>query len=332
MVAMPLAHLSWALADNAQRPACDAFFMDVFGAESVFEMLMADLAGSGFDREERLMVIGDTMIIPIAPAGPGEDEDSPIGKMLRKNAQPGRWIGVSLRVRDLKVADPWFRERGFKLHYDPGMESNYFLISPRQVMGMRIEVMTGELPNDPRVKPDWTAARWRDGPLGIEGLQSIGISAPSLEEARELFAQRLNWPEVGTRHLAADDADCVSFVMGDTVIEAMVPRGENSPLAQHLRDVTGIYCMTFKVRSAAAAADYLRGRGLELTGEAGDRFAIVPEQAFGRLIYFTERQVEGYPALGSKLRTPAEFTEAAQASLPAGERYEGSAAKQPSRS
>ncbi|HMO69000.1 MAG TPA: hypothetical protein PKE25_10195 [Novosphingobium sp.] len=39
MVAMPLAHVSWAIADNADRPACDAFFIDQFGAETAHEML-----------------------------------------------------------------------------------------------------------------------------------------------------------------------------------------------------------------------------------------------------------------------------------------------------
>ncbi|MBW8783894.1 MAG: VOC family protein [Novosphingobium sp.] len=308
MVAMPLAHVSWALLNNADRPACDAFFMDVFGAESVFEMLMAQLAGSGFDREERLMVIGNTMLIPIAPAGPGEHPDSPIGGMLRRNAVRGRWLGVSLRVADLKAADAWFRARGFRLHYDPGVEDKYFLIGPRQVMGMRIEVMTGELPNDPRVRPGWHPEKWRDEhPLGIEGLQSIGVSVSDLEEARDLFAGRLDWPGVSVRSLEGDDADCAAFGMGDAVIEAMQPRSSDSALAQHVRDVQGIYCLTFKVRSAEAAADYLRRLGLNLIGELDDRFAIAPDQAWGRLIYFTENTVEGYPALGSKLTQPAEF-------------------------
>ena len=33
----------------------------------------------GLDREESLMMIGDTMIIPIAPAGAGAQKGAPIG-------------------------------------------------------------------------------------------------------------------------------------------------------------------------------------------------------------------------------------------------------------
>jgi hypothetical protein len=72
MVAIPLAHISWAIADNADRKACDQFFIDTFGAEIAYEMLVTpENAVMGLDREESLMMIGDTMIIPIAPAGAG---------------------------------------------------------------------------------------------------------------------------------------------------------------------------------------------------------------------------------------------------------------------
>lgn len=309
MVGLPLAHVSWSLADNAQRKACDAFLIDVFGAETAYEILLTpETAAMGLDREERLMVIGDTMLIPIAPAGAGERPESGIGTMLRRHARPGMWLGVALRVADLSAADAWLTAKGFRPRYDPGMESHYFLIHRKEVLGMRVEIMHGELPNDPRLKPDWNPARWRDAhPLGIEGLQSIGVSTSSLELARETFADRLEWPELSRRKLPGDEADCASFLMGDTVIEAMQPTNETSPLARHCRDIQGIYCLTFKVRSAAGAAEYLRGRGFDLVGDSRTRFAIAPQLAHGRLIYFTDETVEGYPPLGSLLRQPAEF-------------------------
>ena len=40
MVGMPLAHVSWAIADNRDRKACDRFFQDIFGAETAYEMLI----------------------------------------------------------------------------------------------------------------------------------------------------------------------------------------------------------------------------------------------------------------------------------------------------
>jgi hypothetical protein len=309
MVAIPLAHVSWAIADNADRKACDAFFIDVFGAETAYEILITpETENMGLDREEKLLMVGDTMLIPIAPAGHGVSAESPLGEMLRRSAKPGRWLGLALKAADLKAADAWLSARSFRLHYDRGMEEHYFLISRGQVLGVRIEIIKQDLPNDPRMTAGWSPAKWRDAhPLGIEGLQSVGVSAPSLDAARELFAGKLEWPEIGTRALPGVAAECAAFAMGDTVIEAMAGIGDASPVARHCRDVQGIYCLTFKVKSAQAAADYLRGKGLTLVGEVDGRFAIAPAEAHDRLIYFTERTVDGYPPLGSKMRQPAEF-------------------------
>jgi hypothetical protein len=314
MVAIPVAHISWAIADNADRKACDRFFIDTFGAEIAYEMLVTPEAEAmGLDREESLMMVGDTMIIPIAPAGAGAREGAPIGDMLRRSAGPGRWLGLALKVADLASADAWLSAKGFRLHYDPGMEQHYFLIGRGQFLGVRLELIRQDLPNDPRRDPAWTPAKWRDAhPLGIEGLQSVGVSAPDLDTARAVFG-RFEWPELGTRALPGDGARCAAFAMGDAVIEAMTGDDLDGAVAVHARDVKGIYCLTFKVRSAQAAADYLRGRGLTLVGDVADRFAIAPEEAQGRLIYFTGNAVPGYPQPGSRMGEPAIFPEVAPA-------------------
>lgn len=309
MVAIPLAHVSWAIADNANRKTCDDFFIDVFGAETAYEILITpETEKMGLDREEKLLMVGDTMIIPIAPAGAGVTPESPLGEMLRRSARPGRWLGLALKAADLKAADAWLSAKGFKLHYDRGMEEHYFLISRGQVLGVRIEIIKQDLPNDPRMLAGWTPAKWRDEhPLGIEGLQSVGVSVPSLDAARDIFGAKFEWPEIGTRALPGDEAECAAFAMGDTVIEAMAGTSEASPVTQHCRDIQGVYCLTFKVKSAEAAADYLRGKGLTLVGDTAGRFAITPDQAYDRLIYFTEQALPGYPPLGSKMREPAQF-------------------------
>lgn len=248
------------------------------------------------------MMIGDTMVIPIAPAGHGVSAASPTGEMLRRSAGSMRWLGLALKVADLKATAARFAAKGFKLHYDPGMEEIYFLVGRKQVLGVRLEMLAHDLPDDPRQRSGWNPMRWRDEhPLGIEGLQSVGVSAPSIEAARECFGDRLELRELGLRDLPGEDASCLAFDLGDTVIEAMVPDSADSVLGWHLREVQGIYCLTFKVRSAAAAAQYLKDRGHELVGDVGTRFAVHPREAQERLMFFTEHDVPGYPPLGSKL-------------------------------
>jgi catechol 2,3-dioxygenase-like lactoylglutathione lyase family enzyme len=293
----PLVHVSWSLADNAGRPACDAFFREVFGASTAHEILITpETEKMGLDREESLLMIGDTMLIPIAPAGRGAQEGHPLGDMLRRSAAPHRWIGVALKVTDLAEADAWFAARGFKRHYDPGMEAFYFLVPRGQALGMRLEIVKQDMPGDPRRDPAWRPAT--DHPLGIEGLQALGISTSSLAEARALFAEKLEWPEIGARDLP--EGRCAAFAMGDTVLEA-VEGAEGSPVAAHASDVKGICHLVFKVRNAEETASALRARGLPLIGDASTRFAIDPDAAQGRLIWFTHQVPQGYPAVGSRL-------------------------------
>lgn len=309
MACLPLAHISWAIADNERRKACDAWLIDTFGAETAYEMLITpESEAMGFDREEKLLLVGDTMLIPIAPAGSGLSPESGTGEMLRRSAGPNRWLGLALKVADIAEAAAWFEGRGFRLHYDPGMESIYFLIGRGQALGVRLELLCQQLPNDPREQSGWNPMRWRDDhPLGIEGLQSIGVSVPTLESARALFADRLELPELGGRSLPGEDAECLAFDLGDTVIEALCPTDPASAIAAHVRDVKGICGITFKVRSAEAAAAYLEGKGFNLIGDVATRFAIHPDQAFGQLVWLTGNAVAGYPPLGSKLDEPARF-------------------------
>lgn len=307
MAAFPLAHIGFAVADEPTRKAWDAFLREVFAAETVYEVLTTpESEALAVDRHQTLLAIGDTILIAATPAGRGLTPDSPVGTMLRHHMVPGKWIGIALSVADLDSARAWVRARGFEPKSYPKLEQRYFILDRDAALGVRLEFLKGDLKDDPRLKPRWDPGWWRDShPLGIEGLQCIGVSTPSLDKARGVFAGTFGWLEISTRAQSQDDADCAAFVVGDTVIEAMQPRDAESALAHHSRDIKGIYCLTFQVRSAAAAADYLRGRGLKLVGDSASRFAIDPDQAFGRLLYFTDVPLDGRPAFRSLIAQPA---------------------------
>jgi catechol 2,3-dioxygenase-like lactoylglutathione lyase family enzyme len=241
-----------------------------------------------------------------APAGPGLLPDSVIGQMLRAYAHPHTWIGIALTVADLDAARDWVRERGWAPRSYPLLEDRYFLVDRNETLGVRLEFLAHGLANDPRERPGWTPARWRDEhPLGIERLQSIGVSVTDLDRAREVFAGKLGWPEIARRRTQA--ADCVAFWMGDTVIEALRPLDEGSDLARHAQEAKGIWSLTFKVRSVQAAADYFRAKGLRLAEPADGSFALDPEQAFGRRLRFTDEVPKDYPRCDIPRPAPADL-------------------------
>jgi catechol 2,3-dioxygenase-like lactoylglutathione lyase family enzyme len=296
MIDMLFAHTAWAVQDRQEREACDAFLLDVFAAQTGFEILMSpDRQGLGLAREESLMVVGDTMLLPIAARSDGEGADADFVEMLTRHARDTMWIGIALRVKELKPVEQLFARLGLRCIYRPGMEHIYFVSDRDETLGMRFEILAQDLPNDPRLRPDWNPSWWRDyHPLGIEGSQSVGLSVASLDEARRFFCE-LGFPEVAQRYLKDEPADCAIFQVGEILVEAMCPTTVDSPLAHHLCDVQGQYCLTFKVKSLAAAANYLRGKGLTLLGDIDRRFLIDPAQAFSRRIYFTQEDIPGDP-------------------------------------
>jgi hypothetical protein len=296
MVDCTLAHITWTIADNRDRESCDNFISEVFGAQTAFEVLVSmDNDAAEVDREESLLVIADAMLIPVAPAGQGLHETSVIGNILRLSAKPGMWVGMALEVEDLEAAEAWVRSRGFTTNVG-GEGGVYFLVSGDQTLGLPLEFLkVNSLPCDPRRASDFDINWWRnDHPLGIERIQSIGVSVDALDQARELYAGRFGWRELSTRHEPVDEAECAAFWIGNAVIEAMQPNRPDSALAHHRRDMQGIYCITFKVRSAAQAGAHLRELGFKLVGD-DRRFAIDPAQAYGRLIYFTDELIENDP-------------------------------------
>lgn len=297
MTTFPFIHVSFAIADEAKRIAWDRFVHDVFAPVMMYEVLTTpESERLQLDRHQTLLAIGNTVIYAAAPAGEGLLPESKIGNALRMLAANDSWVGIAIGVADLDAAREWVRARGWSPNSYPLLEDRYFLLDRTDTLGMRLEFLAGALDNDPRLKPGWDPMWWRDEhPLGLEGLQSIGVSTLHLETARKIFGRKLGWQEIASR--TTEEARCASFLIGDAVVEAMEPLDSASNLYTHARDVKGIRCLTFQVRSAPAAADYLVSKGLKLIGDPQERFAIDPDDAFGRLLWFTDCKAEGYPEI-----------------------------------
>lgn len=83
-----LIHLTHVLADNDLRREAERFYLDVFAAQTFFDARPMP----GLERDETLMLIGKSQIIPMAPI----DETSVMAKDLRNYA--GGFMGIALKV------------------------------------------------------------------------------------------------------------------------------------------------------------------------------------------------------------------------------------------
>jgi hypothetical protein len=297
MADFPLMHISFAVADETSRLAWDNLVRRIFAPETLYEVLAsAETERLKLDRHQTLLAIGNTVIYAAAPAGPGLHSDSLIGTTLRSLAESNSWVGIAVGVANLDEARRWVRERGWTPVSYPLLDDRYFLVDRAETLGMRLEFLAGALSNDPRLRPDWDPAWWSNHhPLGLIGLQSIGVSAKSLATARAVFGEKLGWPEIATRQ--TDKVRCASFLVGDAIVEALEPIDDDSELADHARKIGGIWSLTFQVRSAIQAAEYFASHGLTLIGEPRSYFALDPAQTSGRRICFTDVEVSGYPKL-----------------------------------
>jgi catechol 2,3-dioxygenase-like lactoylglutathione lyase family enzyme len=153
------------------------------------------------------------------------------------------------------------------------------------------------MPNDLRLRPQWSAEWWRDvHPLGIEKLSSIEVVNADLEAAKKFYREVFELQLIHEGTLEAEGAKVAAFFAGDFVLEVLQPISKSTPLADLLaKRAGGIYALSFKVKSTAKAADYLKSKNLRLLGDTSRRFSIDPRDAFGARYTFVAEELPNDP-------------------------------------
>ncbi|HEY2105798.1 MAG TPA: VOC family protein, partial [Candidatus Binataceae bacterium] len=246
----------------------------------------------GLERDETLILIGKTQLIPQAPS----DENAPVAKAIQAYA-PGL-KGMAMKVANLRKTDAHLVRHGLHLNYtDPMFRDVFFLTRPEETFNFPVEFCQVEMPNDLRLRPQWSADWWRDvHPLGIEKLSSIEVATGDLEAAKRFYREVFEFQPIHDGTLEAEDAKVAAFFAGDFVFEVLQPLGKGTPLADLVaKRAGGIYALSFKVKSTARAADYLKSKNLRLLGDTSQRFSIDPRDAFGARYTFLGHELPNDP-------------------------------------
>ncbi len=274
-----LIHLTHVLADNDQRREAERFYLDVFAAQTFFDARPMP----GLERDETLTLIGRTQIIPMAPI----DETSVMAKDLRNYA--GGFMGIALKVDATRPIIKHLEEHGLRPIWAPGFEDVFVLTRRRESCNIPYEFCAVEMPNDLRLRPEWSPDWWRDvHPLGIEGLASVGSAVSDLEAAEKFYRDVFNFEVVGRREIKSEEAEAVVVRGADLNLELMRPKKSGTPLAEFLeRKRAGFYSINWKVKSRDKAAAYLKSKGLNLI-EGPERTTLDPNAIFGARYTFTD--------------------------------------------
>ncbi len=272
-----LLHMTHVAKDQAARRELERFYLEVFAAQTYFEARPVE----GLDRDETLILIGELCLIPQCST----DLNSEQGRLRASFA--GRFAQMAIKIPDVESTDAHFRQHGLNpicLH--PAYKKIFFMTDPKETLNIRFELCAVEMPNDMRLRPEWSAGWWRDShPLGIEKLASIGTATSDLAQASRFYKEVFGLQQLGQREIPEEGASAAAFRIGSKspfVIEAMQPAAKGTALAEYVSKYGGgIYSVNFKVKSLSKAADYLKSKGLRLIGDSKRRVTIDPRDAFG---------------------------------------------------
>jgi len=263
--------------------AANRFYADVFGAVEYMNNY-----DQGERRDASLFVIGDTCIELFSP----RDDQSLLGANLAKYGDS--WHSFELKVPDLAAAKAVMDDHDVRVttHRPP----SFFMVHPRDVHGLLLEVCAHDMHNDPRLEPNWSPRPWRDHPLGIERLNALCAAVRDVDAASAFLAEILGTDPVheGTR---AGVGRTAAFWLADTMLELVEPSDDDSPVAAYLeRYGPRMWSLDWRVDDVDAARAHLDGKGLRVVDGAGDGWiAIDPRDNFGVLWQFTEHAQPGDP-------------------------------------
>ncbi|HVW42686.1 MAG TPA: VOC family protein [Amycolatopsis sp.] len=255
------------------------FYTDVFGAQEYWR---------GYDAEQRrdagLFVIGDVCIELFAP----RDAESLLGASLTRYGPS--WHSFEWQVPDLDAARQAFQERGVRLPTD--RPDAFFMTHPADCHGMLLELTPLEMAGDPRIREGWSAAPWREHPLGITGLHNLSVAVRDVAAASDWLTDLVDGATVRYRSRITG-ADAVGVGVADHVVELVQPTGDSGPVADYLsRFGQRLRSIEFGVEDLPRAVAHLRSAGLTvIEGSRDGAQAIRESDNWGVRWEFAERPV-----------------------------------------
>ncbi|HLW69683.1 MAG TPA: VOC family protein [Candidatus Binataceae bacterium] len=288
-----LFHLTHVVDDLA---AVDRWYDEVFACHRFYHGY-EKLAG----RDASLIAIGEVIMEPMSPARVENLRNPSVKKFHDRFGQ--HFHSIAWYVDDVAAIAESLDQHKFRLfdivgkQVKPPLKATAFWTHPRETPGQLEFALYGDFIPDPRMKPDWSAASWRDDhPLGIERASHITVVVRDLPSARKLYVDVLGGKLIHEAESAGRKRSAFIAVGEDSVVELVQPLSAKSAEARDLEENgEGIHALVFKTGNLSRARDFLRSKELRPQIDGEGALVLDRDQAFGMVIGFTERPLPNDP-------------------------------------
>jgi len=274
----------------------DAWYDDVFAVERFYKCYE-----KAATRHASLVVIADIVMEPVQLAYEVEGADrSPIGKFRTRYGQ--HYHSIAWYADDVRDGLERFEAAGIRLYDVKGRQvtgdrpSPAIWTHPRDTHALLEFAPNGNYAHDPRLEAGFSAARWRDHPLGIQRTSHVTVLFSDLANADAVYGQALGGRLIHTEEVAGRRRSRYYALGEDTIVEASQPLDGDGPEAQEMaRYGEGVFSATFATSDLGAARNFLQSKGqsIEPDDDTDPGVVLPPEAAFGMRIRFSERRIPG---------------------------------------
>ncbi len=272
--------------------ATDRLYDEVFAGERYYH---------GYERPARrtasLVVVADQCMEPIAPSADAADARTPLGRF--KSRFGNRLHSIAWYVDDIESFTGRLLAHGVRLVGLTGRPvtepSGAIAVWTHPAdTGALLEFCPAGFAPDPRLRPDWTTAKWRQHPLGIVRTSHVTVLFDDPAAGTRVYGDIL-----GGALLHTDDSNPaitrMYFAIGaDTVIEVAVPGDDSTPEGRDLAEAgNAVHALTFATADLARAIEFLDERGVPTSRTSDHDVHLDLPSAHGLNVRLTDRAIPG---------------------------------------
>ncbi|GAB89747.1 VOC family protein [Gordonia rhizosphera] len=289
---MTIGHIFHLIHVTGDLAELEAWYDDVFGVRRGF------LDNHYLEDEKRdasLVVLGDVVIEPLAPAFREEGwEDYPLGRFYRRFGN--HWHSIAWYCEDDIALWHQLQSNGIRIlgeaaDQPPSEDPVPIFTHPNDTV-TQLEFLPTRMAItglDPRFKPDFDPQWWRTNhPLGLHGMAYTTVLTRDLRRATHTYTTVLGGTVVGQSSSALTGTDDVYIRIGHSLVQLSIPNRGGTLAADDLAAHGEMHhAVCFRVDDLDRAEDYLRSKEIKTVARDDHTILTDPDTTHGAPFRFT---------------------------------------------